>query len=131
MGNQVGCEVVDDEESLADLAVTYLDELGYRTFKANCGRAAQEVLKAHPEIDLLVSDIIMPGQMDGYCLARAAMNDHPSLKILLTSGYTKKRSETINGEDKAIARLAANLLSKPYDLSELAAAVRRQLDEKG
>ncbi len=120
--------VVDDEDFLVELAVTHLESLGYRTLVARDGEQALKMLEIHPDIDLLFSDIIMPGKIDGYHLAQAAMRGYPSLKVLLTSGFAKNRSRFIKGRDKAIARLATDLLSKPYTLEELATAVRHTLD---
>jgi signal transduction histidine kinase/CheY-like chemotaxis protein len=123
--------VVDDEEHLVDIAVSHLEGLGYRTVTANGGMQALEVLQGDADIDLLFSDVIMPGGMDGYELAKQAIEKRPNLKVLLTSGFTKKREE-LNNEDKAVyAKLATNLLSKPYNQSELALSVRRVLDEEG
>lgn len=123
--------VVDDEDFLVELAVTHLEDLGYRTLVASDGEQALRMLKTHPGIDLLFSDIIMPGKMDGYRLAQTAMRKYPSLKVLLTSGFAKNRSKFINGTNKIIARLATDLLSKPYTLDDLGAAVRRTLDQEG
>ena len=122
--------VVDDEAALADIAVAYLESLGYRTHSANNGKQALEILKANPHINMLFSDIIMPGDLDGYQLALAATQVDPSFKVLLTSGFTEKRAEFMEGDNKRIAKMAANLLSKPYILNELAVAVRRTLDEE-
>lgn len=121
--------IVDDEELLIDLAVTHLEDLSYRTFTASNGEQALEILEANQDINLLFSDIILPGEIDGYHLALSAMKVRPGLKVLLTSGFTAKRESLINEEDEAVSGLAANLLSKPYTLFELATAIRRTLDE--
>jgi CheY-like chemotaxis protein len=120
--------VVDDEEGLLDAAVKVLTALGYRTLTAANGPEALAILKAVPSIDLLFSDVIMPGSMDGYHLAIAALKDRPGLKILLTSGFTRRREEFVNGDRKIAAELAKDLLPKPYNIAELAQAVRRVLD---
>jgi len=121
--------VVDDEEALRDIAVACLDELGYATVTASDGKQALKLLKENNNIDLLFSDIIMPGNYDGYHLAADAHNEFPSLRILLASGFTNKREEHINDPNGYISKLASNLLSKPYNQTELACAVRRTLDE--
>ncbi len=123
--------VVDDEEELADVAVTILGSLGYKTFSANDGKQALKILEDHQDIDLLFSDVIMPGGLDGYKLALAALKIHPALKILLTSGFTRRREEHANEKNAATAALAGNLLGKPYNRSELARAIRRTLDKEG
>ncbi len=121
--------IVDDEDLLVDLAVTQLEELGYHTLCAGNAAQALEILKADPDIDLLLSDIIMPGKLDGYDLALTAKQIRPSLKILMTSGSAKVSGEFTNSGNEIIARLDANRLNKPYTLAELSTAVRRRLDE--
>lgn len=120
--------IVDDEESLIDVARFYVEELGYRTISAGNGEQALEILRRNETIDLLFSDVVMPGPMDGYRLALAARVVRPDIKVLLSSGFTPKREEFANGEGVFCAELAANLLSKPYNQLELAVALRRTLD---
>ena len=120
--------IVDDEADLVDVAVAHLEGLGYRTLSANDGKQALKLLEDNEDIDLMFSDVIMPGRLDGYKLALAARKIRPSLKILLTSGFTRKREESTNGGNAATAALAGKLLHKPYNRSELARAVRRTLD---
>lgn len=115
--------VVDDEEGIRDIAVNHLEELGYTTLAADNGDHAIEVLKQHPEVDLLFCDVIMPGDQTGFQVAHTAHQTNPALKILLTSGYTKKHDK-----DQYSESLADNLLNKPYNFEELAFAVRRALD---
>lgn len=121
--------VVDDEKALIKLATTNLEALGYKTLTSETGKHALRLLDEHKGIDLLFTDIIMPGGIDGYQLALAAHKMHPSLKILLTTGFTKKREEYINGEKKYLTELASNLVDKPYNQADLAQAVRKALDE--
>lgn len=122
--------IVDDEQALVDVAVTYLEDLGYTTVTANNSKQALKVLESNTAIDLLFSDVIMPGGSDGYELALAARELYPSLKVVITSGFTKKHDEYVNGKSKYYSRLAANLLKKPYNKSSLATAVRSVLDEE-
>jgi two-component SAPR family response regulator len=83
------------------------------------GNAALECLKTHEgAIDLLFSDIIMPGGMTGWDLAKRAIIFRPKLKVLFTSGYTESVSDRAN--------LGA-LLTKPYSKADLATAVRQAL----
>lgn len=121
--------VVDDEEQLAEIAVAYLQELDYRTLTAKSAKEALTILGDKQGIDLLFSDVIMPGGMDGYKLALAALDTNPSLKILLASGFTKRHEEANDGHTEIYTRLASGLLIKPYNQRELAGAVRRTLDE--
>lgn len=120
--------VVDDEPMLVDLAVSLLEGLGYRTLSATDGPGALKVLRDNRDIDLLFSDIIMASGMDGYQLATAALGAHPELKVLLTSGFSKKREAYLNKEAGADAAAAHPFLDKPYNRTELALAIRSALD---
>jgi CheY-like chemotaxis protein len=108
--------VVDDNAAVRKTAVAQLVELGYRTIEAADGASALDVLKAPPGIDLLFTDIVMPGGMSGVQLGEAAQQIRPGLRILYTSGFTE--ASLTNGTAKAVAR--ERLLSKPYRKHELA-----------
>ncbi|GAB4351897.1 MAG: hypothetical protein Kow006_16190 [Gammaproteobacteria bacterium] len=116
--------VVDDEEGLRELAQASLQGLGYRVLAAGDGKRALEILATEPGIDLLFSDVVMPGGINGYELAEQATRLRPEIKVLLTSGYTEK-AVAGNGQ----ARFSANLLSKPYTQAELAQRLRVLLGE--
>jgi PAS domain S-box-containing protein len=115
--------VVDDEQGLRDLACDSLRMLGYTILVANNGKKALEVLAQNPSINLLFTDVVMPGGVNGYELAEIAEEAHPNLKILLTSGYTQKAMAR-NGQ----ARFDKKLLSKPYTRQQLANRIRELLD---
>jgi len=118
--------LVDDEKEFLEIAQSSLQALGYRVLTASNGPQALERLTEEPVVDLLFSDVVMPGGMNGYELADQAMAVRPGLKVLLTSGYTKKElANTGQG------RFTANLLTKPYTQAELAPRVRALLDETG
>jgi PAS domain S-box-containing protein len=120
--------VVDDEEALADVACINLEDLGYTTIMANNGKQALRILMDNKDIDLLFTDVIMPGDLDGYQLAISAQKNRPTLKALLTSGFTKKKEMIQNADSAKYAELSSTLLSKPYTQAELAFAVRNMLD---
>ncbi len=121
--------VVDDEDHLTHIAVSYLENLGYKTIAARGPKEALEILNgAMAPVDLLFSDVVMPGGMDGFELARKAREVIPGLKVLLTSGFTKKREKIGRSDTQEQAALARTLLSKPYSREELAIAVRSALD---
>ncbi len=120
--------VVDDEEALTDIAVLYLEELGYKTLSAHNGEQALEVLNENKDIDMLFTDVIMPGKLDGYQLAVTAQKNRSNLKVLITSGFTKKKEDIFNPDDPLYTKLSDNLLNKPYNQAELAMAVRNVLD---
>jgi PAS domain S-box-containing protein len=115
--------VVDDEEALLELARDILEELDYRVLTASNGKQALQVLAKEPDIALMLSDVLMPGGINGYELAEAAMERYPDLKVLLASGFTS-RNEIHKGQ----TRFSANMLTKPYNLSALAQRVRQLLD---
>jgi len=116
-GNQT-LLIVDDEDDLCDVAASGLSGLGYKTLTASNTSLALEILESGEKIDLMFSDVIMPGSLNGFQLAEAAHRNYPDLKILLASGFTKRQDYTKN-ENTYIANLANNLLSKPYNLTEL------------
>lgn len=118
--------IVDDEKALSLSAENYLKSLGYQTYIANSGEEALDVLKSEEGIELIFSDVIMPG-IDGFELANRAIKLKPEIKILLTSGFTSKQMSPDNSR-KNEAKLLKSLLNKPYNLRELAEAVRSTID---
>ncbi len=114
--------VVDDEEALLELAEEFLLDLGYRVLTAGSGQQALDVLTGEENIDLMISDVIMPGGINGYELAERVTADYPELKVLLASGYTEKIATSENHK-----RFSLNLLAKPYSKVELAQKVRQIL----
>ena len=115
--------IVDDRADVGELARAILRDYGYGTLMARHGREALEILGDHPEIDLLFSDLIMPGGMDGLSLAREARRRNPALKILLTTGYAEASLERTG-----IERPEFDILNKPYRRAELIRRVRAALD---
>ncbi len=116
--------IVDDEVDLLQLADQYLSDLGYRTHLAENAEQALKVLAKEEGIDLLFSDVVMPGRMNGYELAQRATELKPGLRVLLSSGFTSK-TLAHNG----LVRFAAHLLAKPYRKVDLAQRIRLVLDE--
>ncbi|HEX8621718.1 MAG TPA: PAS domain S-box protein [Allosphingosinicella sp.] len=110
--------LVEDNEHVREFAHHLLDELGYRVLSAGSAEEALEVLGREP-VDLLFSDVVMPG-LSGLELARVARRDHPSLPVLLASGY----SEEIVGS----AGSEFEIVRKPYDVGLLEAALGAALE---
>ena len=117
--------VVDDEADLLQLASQYLTDLGYLIYQAENATRALEILSEEINIDMLFSDVVMPGGINGYQLAQQATIQRPGLKVLLSSGFTSK---TI--AQNGLAKFSELLLNKPYHKAELAQRIRRVLDEK-
>jgi len=111
--------VVDDEVFLLDLTREALESLGYRVLTANNAQQALEILAKEPGIELLFSDVVMPG-LNGYELAEKATELYPHLKVLLCSGYTEKTSTS----NKQKEHFDKNLIKKPFKLFELAQKIR-------
>jgi PAS domain S-box-containing protein len=114
---------VEDNAALRRVVVRQLTDLGYRVIEADGPAAALEVM-AKEEIDLLFSDVVMPGALDGYALSRQVLALRPSIKIVLTSGFPA----THVIDTFAPPASAVRLLSKPYRRDELARAIRQTLD---
>ncbi len=114
--------VVDDEEALLELAEESLLDLGYRVLTAGNGQQALDVLTREANVDLMISDVIMPGGINGFELAERVTTDYPELKVLLASGYTEK---VTTGENHK--RFSLNMLAKPYSQEELAQKVQQVL----
>ncbi len=118
--------IVDDEKDLADFADSVLSDLGYTTICAHSGEEAIRVLEDKDSIDLVFTDVVMPGSINGFDLADSATNRHPQVKILLTSGFTGKMKH-----NDTSAKWSKALIMKPYQSIELANRVRTVLDDKG
>jgi len=119
--------IVDDEVALSESAQTFLQQLGYQTFIATNSRQALEILSANDDIDLLFSDVVMP-EVNGFELSSKALQQKPDLKILLASGFTSEQMQHQGEHEKLYQQLSSHLLKKPYNIKELAVAVRQCLD---
>ncbi len=115
--------VVEDNSLMRRAVVRQLSELNYVAHEVDSARAALEMLE-NGSVDLLFSDIVMPAGMDGFELADRVNARWPSVKVLLTSGFSGDQVSRRTGN----IRTAARLLGKPYNLEELARAVREALD---
>jgi len=114
--------VVDDEIDLLNLASEYLGSLGYKTFKALNATEAIDLIEKE-KIDVVFTDIVMPGGMNGYELADKVREEHPGIKVLLSSGYTGKSTGTVY---KAVYKEL--IMSKPYTRQDLAYRIRSVID---
>ena len=116
--------VVEDETDVRLVSVDALRELGYTVIHAGDGEEALELLASQPRVDLLFTDIVMPG-MTGRQLADTAQARRPGLPVLYTTGYTRN-AVVHNGMLDA----GAALLPKPFTLDQLAAKVRAAIGNK-
>jgi CheY-like chemotaxis protein len=117
--------VVEDEPVLREMASNILKDCGYRIFEASSGKEAlNQWQQRAKEIDLLLTDVVMPEGISGVNLAEQLLVNHPHLKIILTSGYAANEVS-----QKLLAKTNARYLQKPYTHAELAKTVRDCLDK--
>ena len=115
--------VIDDEPSIRMLAVDVLEDLGYRTFEASDGPSGLKVLQQYPEVELLVTDVGLPGGMNGRQVADAARALKPSLKVLFITGYAETAVWKEGTPDKGM-----QVLTKPFTVDGLAEKVGELLE---
>ena len=111
--------VVEDDEDVLMVAAESLRELGYQIVTAANAAQALDLLRGDQPVDLLFSDVIMPGGMNGAQLAVEARRIRPTLKVLLTSGYTAAALSREHGLPDNL-----NVVEKPYQREELAKKLR-------
>ena len=107
---------VEDDERVRKLTVTRLSQLGYTVLAAASGAEALELLKSKA-VDLLFTDVVMPGGMSGYALRQQVRTLYPQMPVLLTSGYAEELAGNRTAEEDI------RVLRKPYRMADLAAAI--------
>jgi PAS domain S-box-containing protein len=115
--------VVEDDRLVRDYVLTQLHSLGYVTLQAANGTEALAIVEAGHEFDLLFTDVIMPGAMNGRQLADEVARRRPGSKVLFTSGYTENAIIHHGRLDSGVM-----LLAKPYRKSDMAGMIRAALD---
>lgn len=115
--------VVEDEPSVRTLSVALLSDLGYEILEAADGPAALLILETSPHVDLLFTDVVLPGGMRGPELAAEIMRRRPGIAVLYTSGYTENAIVHHGRLDEGV-----ELLNKPFRREDLARRVRAVLD---
>lgn len=116
--------VVEDEKQLRVLTVESLRELGYTVLHAASGAEAMRIVRGHPGIGVLLTDVMMPDQT-GDALAREVLALRPEISVLYTSGYAR-----VGGEANAPLDPPAEVIHKPYTTQVLAAKVRECFDNR-
>jgi PAS domain S-box-containing protein len=115
--------VVEDDDGVRRHSVESLQELGYRVVEARDGASALQRLAEHPAIDLLFTDVVLPGGMSGAQLAAQVRALRPQLRVLFTTGYARNAIVHHGRLDPGVA-----LLTKPYSYADLASKIRDVLD---
>jgi PAS domain S-box-containing protein len=110
--------VVEDNIAVGEVSMMLLEQLGYTVKQVERPAAALELLSRDNDIDLVFSDIVMPGDMDGLTLARTIRDRYPSLPIMLATGYSSA-AERVGSEFP--------IIRKPYDYNTLGVAVKMAL----
>jgi PAS domain S-box-containing protein len=111
--------LVEDNPEVQDVVGMLLEQLGYRVFLAESAAAALQLLASGETVDLVFTDIVMPGELDGVALARRVKEEYPDIAVLLSTGYAKAANALEAGFP---------ILRKPYQLTVLARAIRKALD---
>ena len=111
--------LVEDEPELAQVLELTLRRHGHNLYVAPTGKDAIQILQSNVELDLLLTDIVLPGSIDGYSLSGTAVNLRPELRVIYLSGYTRDRSE---------ASLLGPVLSKPVSTQQLMTVVQQELE---
>ena len=115
--------IVEDDEAVCATAIAMLSDLGYCVLKARDADAALTIVESGAHIDVLFTDVVLPGKLRSPQLAHLAQQRHPNLAVLFTSGYTDNAIVHTGWLDEGV-----ELLSKPYARDDLARALRLVLD---
>ncbi|NJN46784.1 MAG: response regulator [Candidatus Competibacteraceae bacterium] len=114
--------LVEDDADVRQFIHRVLDELGYTVREAEDGQTALNILASDRTIDLLLSDLVIPGRISGHDLVRVAQHRHPGIRVLGMSGYPDKAAQ-----ERAL--LGCPMLDKPFQQHDLARAVRDVLEQ--
>jgi two-component system NtrC family sensor kinase len=109
--------LVEDNAEVAEVGKAYFEQLGYSVKHAASAQAGLDIVESEERIDLVFSDILMPGGMNGLDLADAVRRRFPDIAVLLTTGYSSSAQDAV--------RQGFDVLQKPYDLAALERALRQ------
>jgi len=111
--------LVEDNPEVQEVVGLLLEQLGYRVFYKESPTAALDLLASGEPINLVFTDVVIPGELDGLALAHQVKEKYPDIAVLLTSGYARAANTLETGFP---------IVRKPYQLSTLACAIREVLD---
>lgn len=115
--------VVDDHDAVRKVSCATLKELGYQVLEARDAGEAIDILHRRSPIDLVFTDIAMPGGLNGFDLAKHVVHNHPTVKVVLVSGFAENASR-----ERGNVPAHIKMLSKPFRRQELADCIRDTLD---
>jgi CheY-like chemotaxis protein len=118
--------VIDDEATVRMLVVEVLEEAGYRALEAEDGPSGLKILQSDARIDLLITDVGLPGGLNGRQVADAARRSRPELKVLFITGYAENAAVG-NGHLEA----GMSVVTKPFALADLAARISEMIEGHG
>ncbi|MBT4385475.1 MAG: PAS domain S-box protein [Betaproteobacteria bacterium] len=118
--------VVEDEPRVRRLTLRDLKKLAYATIEAENADVARATLESGVSVDLVFTDVLMPGKMDGHMLALWVQENFPEVKVVLTSGYNKGKDEVFGNSVEYFP-----MVRKPYEVRTLAKIIRDELSKKG
>ena len=124
-GNGERILLCEDDQGVRLFSSDTLRDLGYEVIEAREAADAMAMMREHQPVDLLFTDVVLPGGQTGADLAREARKLQPGLKVLFTTGYARSALDRAGTSDKGI-----ELLLKPFGVDELAARIRQILNER-
>jgi DNA-binding NtrC family response regulator len=111
--------IVEDETLIRACLADFLQDKGFRVLEAGSADDAVEIIKkADASIDLVFSDVMMPGKLNGFGLAQWVHAAHPDLPIILTSGHARSVADSVK-------RCGTVAMPKPYDLDDVVGEIRK------
>jgi CheY-like chemotaxis protein len=113
--------VVEDNAEVAEITASLVEQLGYQTARAENAADALNRLQRGDKVDLVFSDVVMPGGMNGIALAQEIANHYPDIPVVLTSGY----NDVVQS-----AQARFSILRKPFQLSALEKSIREALERR-
>jgi CheY-like chemotaxis protein len=113
--------LVEDDVAVAELTAALFEHAGYAVKVVHSAAAALEVLKRGNQVDALFSDVVMPGGMNGFQLARAVQSEYPGVPVLLTTGFS--------GAAEVAQIRGIRIISKPYDPEEVTSSLAKLIAE--
>ncbi|MBT4257511.1 MAG: response regulator [Gammaproteobacteria bacterium] len=122
VGQALTILVVEDEHRVRRVTLRDLQQMGYNTLEAENADGAKAIIESGESINLLFSDVLMPGNMDGHMLAIWTKENHPDIRIVLTSGYSKGKADVGAGEAHSFP-----MVRKPYTIRKLAETINAEL----
>lgn len=120
--------VVEDDEAVRELAVETLRHSGYEVVEAADASAGLFAFESNPEIDLIFTDVILPGGVSGIEMSKQILNQNPDALIVLVTGYQEK-GDALKDQAASMDNIAA--IGKPYDIKEMVDLIGAMIGRRG